>query len=860
MRPENEARIHKAIKAGKISVGPMYVLPDEYLVSGESLIRNFMLGHKIAEKYGSAMKAGYIPDPFGHIAQLPQILSGFDVPTVLFARGFGNEFEDLGLDMEFVWDAPGKAASAIGVHLLKGYGSVAALSEDKDKNGIYLSALNRIQSTVKDLGSHSKTGYIILNNGTDHLFAQPHIPNVVKQWNQLKAAEFGKLVQADFGYYSNLLVPFKDQLKHYSGELHGGKYQYLLSGVYSARMWIKQENWRVQTILERYSEPISALSHYLTKSISPYPGSMLWNAWAKLLQNHPHDSICGCSIDEVHDIDMKARFFQAGELGLEIMKESIMDLSSYIKIDDLQGERFGFLVFNPLPWERSEIVRIRLFLPKDFPGDIIDEGMKIFDEEGKEYRFELQACKVEPRINFGDIQTFAIDIYIDKMPAFGYKVLYLYPGETSELNETPTDSTPLAGGNWIENEFYKVVINDNGSFNLIDKKAQISYPNLCSIEDVGDWGDEYDFSGPKANQKDIVIKSTNIMANWNLRAGPIKATADITYSLMIPHGLDEKDGRKQRLEETDPTQFKIYLELPISRPIVQIKLEWNNKSLDHRVQAIFPTNIKSNTVEADGHFYVIPRDILRPKDDKWEQKWLPSHHQHKFVSVSNGTHSLTVINKGLPEYEAKLNKDQTISIGVTLLRSIGWLSRGDFASRSGNAGPHLYTPGAQCAGKQICELAVTTGSKSWLESGTYWAAEEFNTPLQPAVPMSINSQHRIIDGITFSMQMGMKRVEYETHNDLPSTLSFLAMKNKMMTMTAIKKAEKDNGFIIRVLNLAPSKQSDDLQFYFPIKNAELVNYNEETPKTPIKASISTSGKTCNIQLEPFVLATIKIEF
>ena len=67
--PGKEEEIKKYVKEGRLSIGPMYVLPDEFLVSGESIIRNFIIGHQISKRFGKVMNAGYIPDPFGHIDQ-----------------------------------------------------------------------------------------------------------------------------------------------------------------------------------------------------------------------------------------------------------------------------------------------------------------------------------------------------------------------------------------------------------------------------------------------------------------------------------------------------------------------------------------------------------------------------------------------------------------------------------------------------------------------------------------------------------------------------------------------------------------------------------------------------------------------
>ncbi len=207
VRPEREDELKKAAKSGKISFGPMYILPDEYLVSGEAMVRNGMLGIRLTKKYGHPLNCAYIPDPFGHLAQLPQIMAGFELPLGMFARGLGNEFEEQNLDLEFLWKAPGDAAEMIAVHLIEGYGSVAHLSDQISEKGIYKEALRRIGQVATRLGELSATGIIVLHNGTDHLFAQPHIPDVVKQWNQMKNEEIGPLIQAHRHRRDRLVSP-----------------------------------------------------------------------------------------------------------------------------------------------------------------------------------------------------------------------------------------------------------------------------------------------------------------------------------------------------------------------------------------------------------------------------------------------------------------------------------------------------------------------------------------------------------------------------------------------------------------------------------------------------------------------------
>ena len=102
IRPQERDHLKKYVEEGRILVGPWYVLPDEFLVSGEAVVRNLMLGHKISEEFGRTMKAGYVPDPFGHVSQLPQILMGFGIGNVFFTRGMGDEADEM--HSEFWWE------------------------------------------------------------------------------------------------------------------------------------------------------------------------------------------------------------------------------------------------------------------------------------------------------------------------------------------------------------------------------------------------------------------------------------------------------------------------------------------------------------------------------------------------------------------------------------------------------------------------------------------------------------------------------------------------------------------------------------------------------------------------------------
>src|SRR4029453_19476709 len=93
VRPAARARIEKAVRDGRIAVGPWHVLPDEWLVSGEALIRNLRVGLRRAAALGGGMRVGYVPDQFGHVGQLPQLFASFGFPAAVLWRGVGDARE-----------------------------------------------------------------------------------------------------------------------------------------------------------------------------------------------------------------------------------------------------------------------------------------------------------------------------------------------------------------------------------------------------------------------------------------------------------------------------------------------------------------------------------------------------------------------------------------------------------------------------------------------------------------------------------------------------------------------------------------------------------------------------------------------
>ena len=853
--PHREADIKKHVKEKRLSIGPMYILPDEFLVSGESLIRNLMIGHQIARKFGRVMKAGYIPDPFGHIAQLPQILKGCEIPSMLFMRGFGDEFEEQQLNSEFIWEAPGNASSILTLYLPLGYGSVANLPTTIE-DGKYRAALNIIKMVSDQLKEFSATSYILLNNGSDHLEAQPEISAIVKQWNEENPDVL--LEQNDFEYYANLIIKANAELNTFQGELRWGKYAPLLSGVFSARMWIKQRNTAIEYLYEKYTEPISTMTWALDNEAKyEYPHDYILTGLKWLIKNHPHDSICGCSIDQVHD-EMKTRFDWAEQIGNEVIKNSLIYMSKYINFDTQGNSRTPLIIYNPLSWSRKDFVCFTLIAysrRKDFTFPI---NFKLLDSEGKDVEFQLFDSEGVPRYTAETHYVKQLSFLAD-VPACGYSTYYFVYKEEPKEFIIDSDNFKMTNQE-VENEFYKVTVSNEGKIDVLDKLSGMLYENICEFKDVGDWGDEYDFSGPRRKQVDMeyYTKNCNIISISQFVNGPTQKTLKIEMILKLPLSLKADRMKREEVLVDNRLTVDIILYRGINR--IDFKIDYENNSKDHRIQALFPSKVKTDKIYCDGHFYVVQRNVDLPEGKKWAQSPLPTNHQKDFVAVYDESRCFAILNKGLPEYEAIKNDDGSISLAITLLRSIEWLSRSGLTSRRTDAGPPLNTPGAQCIGRHTFELSlvIENGRLGWLNSEIHVRGKEYNNPLMPIFPAMLDSHLRNSDMIRVAR---VARLNIENPY-LPVKMSFLEIDNKNILLSVLKKSEEGNKLIVRIYNISPEQQKANLKFSKEISiiNASIVNLLEEKPENEIKANLSLLDENIiELSLEPHVIVTVKLD-
>jgi mannosylglycerate hydrolase len=340
VRPEAEHRLRRLAASGRVAMGPWYVLMDEFLVSGETIIRNLQLGMARAAAFGGAAPVGYLPDMFGHITQMPQILRLAGMEHAVVWRGVPSDINRSG----FWWSAP-DGSKVRAEYLITGYGNGAAIFDDAK------ALIERIAAHELQLSSFLVDGLLFMN-GTDHQVPQPWLGRVVAEANDLQ--DDYELVVTSLADY--LASAPTDGLPSWQGELRSGARADLLMGVASNRVDIKQAAALTERALERLAEPLCAL--FLPAQM--WPDRLLDLAWREVIRNSAHDSICACSADEVCDAVLH-RFAEAGQIADGLATRALEALAQSMSDP-------GLVVVNPSARARGGVVE--LTIPGEGPVDM----------------------------------------------------------------------------------------------------------------------------------------------------------------------------------------------------------------------------------------------------------------------------------------------------------------------------------------------------------------------------------------------------------------------------------------------------------------------------------------------------------
>jgi Glycosyl hydrolases family 38 N-terminal domain/Alpha mannosidase middle domain len=325
IRPQAEQEIRELVANGRLSCGPWVTLVDEFLVSGESIVRNLEDGMRRAGELGGCTMLGYLPDQFGHVGQMPQILRSAGIERSVTWRGVPAAVRTT----TFTWKAPD--GSTIDVcYLPFGYGQGARAPGDPTRfRERIVSELDRLEPFAADGEAR------LLTVGDDHEVPLVNLPDLVR------AANEGGL-DVRIGSLISFVEAAQTGPVTVHGELRSSARANLLPNTYSARIPQKMERGLAETLLERYAEPLAALVPG-----APWPAEELSEAWMQLHLNGAHDSVCGCSTDAVAEA-VNARTRRATEIA-----RTVTDVA-FTRLCGALAEP-GAVRFNPSPFERDGV-------------------------------------------------------------------------------------------------------------------------------------------------------------------------------------------------------------------------------------------------------------------------------------------------------------------------------------------------------------------------------------------------------------------------------------------------------------------------------------------------------------------------
>ena len=801
--PEKKEKLQKYIREGRIGVGPWFCLPDEFTVGGESLVRNLLLGHRIGHAMGGVSKTGYSPFGWGQISQLPQIYAGFDIHFASFYRGI-NEY--CAPRSEFFWESPDGTriyASRLGkrpryniwyvvqrpVYFNQQNENNRDMKWNED-NGIFKfvdeqhykldyqythpffkyfkeNIQARAEQAVREQDNDWTTSHRFWSAGHDSSCPDARevqlihdlneaLPNADVFHSTLKEMEQGIIDEFD---------PASPVLR---GEMRDPYTKGSVSGMFgwilSARTYIKQDNFDTERQLMNYAEPLAV---FATLAGAPYPKNFIDLSMNYLLQNHGHDSIGACGRDIVYE-DVVSRYRQSRELSTCVFERAFMDVAGDVDLSAFSRDDAAIVVYNPAPFKRTESVRLRVELPAEWKAD----AFEILDEDGKALTFQIISTdKNNAQIiqNPNDVanvlhtEQYSIELFVENVPAFGYKTYRMRPLYNVRA-KTPV--TMLRKAQTMENRYLRVSINENGTFNVLDKETGKQYSSLGYFKDTGEIGNPWEHVVPECDETFTTLSERARITL--LHEGELETAYKITLDWALPEGraMDEK----RRSAHLNPCRIETVLSLRKDSRYVELVTTVDNQSEDHYLQVAFPTEIAYAYSWAQGQFDVVKRQTAKRDYSLYDEIPMTEHPMNSFVDVSDGKVGAALLNEGLKAYEA--SDDECGTVYLSLLRAfpLRICVTSDMQDYSG------WDKGSQCLGKNTFRYAFLPHKGDWEEGGVWQASEQFDLRLTAA------------------------QIAPHDHGKNPLTHSFLRLRDENLCVSAVKQSEDGKGFVVRLFN------------------------------------------------------------
>ncbi|WP_147915291.1 alpha-mannosidase [Ruania zhangjianzhongii] len=749
IRPEMRERVAVLVRGGQLAVGPWLILLDEFCCDGETIVRNLELGIDRAERLGGAMGVGYLPDMFGHTAQMPQILRGFGIEHAALWRGVPAAVTE----HSFTWQSP-DGSSVRTEYLFDGYGSALDLFALPDRLAELATAYR--EQTRPWYGQDPVLGMF----GTDHMAPPPELMDRVRAHNagadapQIRVATLSEVVMSEVRHGA----PLTGRPEVVAGELRSHARGNLLPGVFSIRTNLKAAMAEAELTLtqaERLDALYSAEDHR----------SFFDLAWYRVVESTAHDSITGCGVDETAD-QVAARLASAAQIGRAVSERVLDGLAADVPSD-------AYLLANTLPWART--VQTEVVVAGDdgggSGGQVVGEldtalgdetmtsaelvsilrrihGRELFGQQINGYTWgadslhftvgevaegpfdlatltaEIEAAATadpEGRRHWQVVTTAQPRrrvILAAEVPPLGHVSIRAASGAgsmtTSGAEATTSPAQVRATPRSVTGDLVSAVVDADGTLTLTGTDGT-TLTGVGRLVDEGDRGDSYNY-GPLAHSPALETPTsvhTDVVAE-----GPVRAAIEVTRRYDLPLGVDPAD-RDRRLEKTEELAVRMLVEVRAGEPFVRLTLSAVNTVGDHRLRLHVPLGEQVDTSFGSGQFDVTRRG--RTAEGGWGEYPLPTFPATGFVSAGNAH----VLLAKLTEYEV-VGGAAGDELALTLLRAVGMMSVNVHPLRDEPAGSEIPVPGAQYLGTEVStRLAVLPRAGGWERAEVARWAEHF---------------------------------------------------------------------------------------------------------------------------------------
>lgn len=815
-RPEMRSKIENYIKQGKIDVGPWYTLPDLYPVCGESLVRNLLKGSRLSQKLGRRLNVAHESFGWGQTAQFPQIYDGFGLDFVVVAK---NVSKQRCPNCEFLWEAPDGTkvfATRLGEHARANFfmnaflaittgknynsdeyymklGKDGQVYHEADKNGYWEDYFviadngeihdDRLKDAVR-LAWHSMDDTTtpdmrILMNGSDSSTAQPQLVEIIRRAQKLFPDLELKLSTLEEYVDEFRKTVDVNKLKTIKGELRDGPAYKCSANALATRPKIKMLNKRAENALFKLAEPLSCMEEKYNK---PF----LDKAVKYLLLSHPHDSINGVTQDKTAE-DTIYRLNQALELSEAAANTACKNIVKNIDFSGYSDEDILLVLFNTLPYRRSEVIRVFIDFPRErnvWDFDIYDGDTKLKKQIISRSEVTTPVSNLHTRPLPYEVDRFEVIIETGDLPAMGYKTIRA--AATKQFNRKSlfwqdmrkfTGEEIAMGTDTMENEYLRVKLEQNGTVSITNKETGRVYKNLNYFEETGDAGDYWIYYPPYKN-KTYTSKGENAEI-WQEENGALSATAAARIVMSVP----KYSTKAERSSEMSDVTITVYYTLKKYAKALEVKTVINNTALDHRMCVGFDTEIKTDIAKSAGHFYIDERSTILPGGEYYpEMQTLPKGY---FTSLEGEDAGFAFVDNCTCEYEA----DKNGRLKITLFRGMRNVICTEF--RSAGIFPHEH--GGQSLGVLEYEYMLTP------YDGALCTAERMSAPIKAVQTSKGNGKNA-------------------------PAAAFVQIPGELI-MTAMKKCEDRDSFIMRIYN--PTGHTVRGKFDTVFKNPKKLNLNEE---------------------------------